>query len=129
MSQELYGDADGFEFNMGGYIDTYYEADGIRWKGWTETQIEHLAECYPRIVEQFREAALDIIEMYLRSICDSHIERAKIWVEWKQTEFGSGGTFRNLEKIAWLCQDGKPTAEEVYNIFLNKAQRLQYYNE
>lgn len=129
MSQELYGDAEGFEFNLGGYIDTYYENDGIRWRGWTAKQVEGLKECYPRIVQLFRDAALDIIEMYLRSICDSHVERAKRWVEWKHTEFGGGGTFRNLEKIAWLCLDAKPTAEKVYDIFLKKAQRLQHFDE
>ena len=37
-SCELFGDASGFEFNLGGYIDTYYEMDGIRWHGFSDGQ-------------------------------------------------------------------------------------------
>ena len=36
---------------------------------------------------------------------------------------------RNMENISWLCQDAKPTAEEVYNEFLREARKLMHYKE
>lgn len=41
---ELYGDADGFIFNMGGYIDAFYDCDDKRWQGFTDGQVELTAE-------------------------------------------------------------------------------------
>ena len=32
-----------------------------------------------------------------------------------------------MENISWLCQDAKPTAEEVYNEFLRQATKLIHY--
>ena len=60
-SCELYGDAWGFEFNLGGYIDTYYENDNMHWHGFSDEQVERLRRAYPDIVQLFRMVALYII--------------------------------------------------------------------
>ena len=60
-SCELYGDAWGFEFNLGGYIDTYYENDNMRWHGFSDEQVERLRRAYPDIVQLFRMVAWYII--------------------------------------------------------------------
>ena len=54
---ELYEDARGFEFNLGGYIDTYYENDDIRWHGFSDKQADELDRCYAKVVQIFRENA------------------------------------------------------------------------
>ena len=122
---ELYGDVVGFIFNMGGYIDSMYDNDKVRWHGFSDKQADELDKCYPKVVNVFREIALDIIEMHLRSMVPHDIERSRELSESPE----SSGTFRNMENISWLCQDAKPTAEEVYNEFLREARKLMHYKE
>ena len=125
VGMELYGDVVGFIFNMGGYIDSMYDNDKVRWLGFSDKQADELDKCYPKVVNVFREIALDIIEMYLRSMVPHDIERSRELRESPE----SSGTFRNMENISWLCQDAKPTAEEVYNEFLREARKLMHYKE
>lgn len=125
-SMELYGDAGGFIFNMGGYIDTMYDADEVRWHGFSDKQAEELERCYPKVVEEFREIALDIIEMHLRCMVPYDIELA---VKSMQDKPKPPGTFRNMERIAWECRNGELTAEEIYDIFLSQARKLMHYKE
>ena len=125
VSMELYGDPDGFIFNMGGYIDTMHDNDDVRWHGFSFKQANELERCYPNVVEIFREAALDIIEIHLRCMVPHDIERSRELRESSE----SRGTFRNMENISWLCQDAKPTEEEVYNEFLREARKLMHYKE
>ena len=127
-SFELYGDTGRFEFNLSGYIDTYYENDNIHWRGFSDEQVNRLKRAYPNIVQSFKDAGLDIIEHYLRALSDYDIERA---VEYVTTPAGQKprGTFRNLEYIAYECKDGRRSAEEIYNSFLKQAKRLIHYNK
>jgi rubrerythrin len=122
---ELYGDVVGFIFNMGGYIDSMYDNDKVRWHGFSDKQADELDKCYPKVVQVFRDIALDIIEMHLRCMVPYDIERSRELRESSE----SRGTFRNMENISWLCQDAKPTAEEVYNEFLREARKLMHYKE
>lgn len=122
-SFELFGDIRRFEFNLGGYIDTYYENDGIRWLGFREEQVNRLKRVYPDIVQSLRDAGLDIIEHYLRALSDYDIERAVEYVT-APVEQKSRGVFRNLEYIAYECKDGRRSAEEIYNCFLERVKRL-----
>jgi hypothetical protein len=122
---ELYGDVVGFIFNMGGYIDTMHDIDKVRWHGFSDKQADELDRCYAKVVQIFREIALDIIEMHLRCMVPYDIERSRELRESSE----SRGTFRNMENISWLCQDAKPTAEEVYNEFLREARKLKHYKE
>lgn len=124
-SMELYGDGVGFIFNMGGYIDTMYDIDKVRWHGFSDKQADELDRCYTKVVQIFREIALDIIEMHLRCMVPHDIERSRELRESSE----SRGTFRNMENIYWLCQDAKPTAEEVYNKFLSETRELMHYKE
>ena len=80
-TMELYGDAEGFIFNMGGYIDAMYDMDEVRWKGFSDKQVDELEWCYPQVVQLFREVALDIIEMYLRCMVPYDIELAAKYIE------------------------------------------------
>ena len=126
-SCELYGDAWGFEFNLGGYIDTYYENDDIRWHGFSDEQVDKLNKAYPNIVQSFRTIGLDIIEHYLRCMVPFDIELAGEY-------FGAPagrrqrGTFRNMDYIAYECRDGMRTAEEIYNRFVERAREMMHYN-
>ena len=122
---ELYGDVVGFIFNMGGYIDSMYDNDKVQWHGFSDKQADELDQCYPKVVKVFREIALDIIEMHLRCMVPHGIELSRELSESSE----SRGTFRNMENISWLCQDAKPTAEEVYNEFLREARKLMHYKE
>ena len=122
---ELYGDIVGFISNMGGYIDSMYDNDKVRWHGFSDKQADELDKCYPKVVQVFRDIALDIIEMHLRCMVPHDIERS--WELRESSE--SRGTFRNMENISGLCQDAKPTAEEVYNEFLREARKLMHYKE
>ena len=123
-TMELYGDAEGFIFNMGGYIDAMYDMDEVRWKGFSDKQVDELERCYPQVVQLFREVALDIIEMYLRCMVPYDIELAA-----KYIENSPHGTFRNMEHIAWECRNDKLTAVELYDIFLVRARKLMHYKE
>jgi hypothetical protein len=125
---ELYGDADGFIFNMGGYIDAFYDCDGKRWQGFTDGQVERLERSYSLVTETFQMAGTDIIEHYLRCMFQIDIELAIEYfsVPYRQRQ---RGTFRNMEHIAWECRDGKLTAEEIYDIFLSQARKLMHYKE
>ena len=123
VGMELYGSAEGFVFNMGGYIDAFYEADQIRWRGFSEQQETRLKESYNQVVRAFKLVALDIIEMYLRCINRADVERAE---RLKSSEGGVQGSFRNLEEIAWLCREKFPTASEVYDIFYYEVSELPY---
>ena len=122
---ELYGDIVGFISNIGGYIDSMYDNDKVRWHGFSDKQADELDKCYPKVVQVFRDIALDIIEMHLRCMVPYDIERSRELRESSE----SRGTFRNMENISWLCQDAKPTAEEVYNEFLREARKLMHYKE
>ena len=124
-SMELYGDVVGFIFNIGGYIYTMYDNDKVHWHGFSDKQADELDKCYPKVVKVFREIALDIIEMHLRSMVPYDIERSRKLRESSE----SRGTFRNMGNIPWLCKDAKPTAEEVYNEFLREARKLMHYKE
>jgi hypothetical protein len=124
VSFELYGDARKFEFNLGGYIDTYYENDNIRWHGFSEKQAAKLGRCYPEVVQAFRNVALDIIETHLRHVVTSDIEPVSKFLLDRTHR-----TFRNMEYIAWECRNGKLTAEEIYDIFLEQGKALMHYNE
>ena len=126
VSFELYGDARKFEFNLGGYIDTYYENDNIRWLGFSNKQADKLERCYSKVVEEFREIALDVIDMHLRCMVPYDIELAVKYMEERPKPLG---TFRNMEYIAWECRNGKLTAEEIYDIFLEQGRALMHYNE
>lgn len=123
---ELYGDVVGFIFNMGGYIDTMHDIDKVRWHGFSDKQADELDRCYAKVVQIFREIALDIIEMHLRCMVPYDIELAVKYMEEKPKPLG---TFRNMEYIAWECRDGKLTAEEIYDIFLSQARKLMHYKE
>ncbi len=125
-SMELYGDADGFIFNMGGYIDTMYDIDKIRWHGFSDKQADELERCYPKVVEEFREIALDVIEMHQRCMIPYDIELAVKYMEQKPKP---PGTFRNMEHIAWECRDGKLTAEDIYDNLLSRTRELMHYKE
>ena len=107
---ELYGDADGFIFNMGGYIDAFYDCDDKRWQGFTDGQVERLERSYSLVTETFQMAGTDIIEHYLRCMFQIDIELAIEYfsVPYRQRQ---RGIFRNMEHIAWECRDGKLTAE------------------
>lgn len=126
VSMELYGDADGFIFNMGGYIDTMYDIDEARWLGFSDKQADELERCYPKVVEGFREIALDVIEMHLRCMVSYDVELAVRYMEANPKPLG---TFRNMEHIAWECRNGKLTAEEIYDIFLSQARELRYFKK
>ena len=128
-SYELYGDADGFVFDLEGHIDTYYENDDKRWHGFTEEQWERLRQNYHSIVRCFQMVALDIIEHYLRSVVPYYIEQAVKLKEGESDCQQPFRTFRNMEKIAWLCRDGNPTAKEVYDSFLKEQRVLMHYKE
>ena len=125
-SCELFGDASGFEFNLGGYFDTYYEMDGIRWHGFSDGQTARLKNAYPDIIQPFRNVALDIIEHHLRTIHHHDIERA---INYFTSPVGQKPhrTFRNIEYIAYECRDKKPTAEDIYNRFVERARELKHY--
>lgn len=125
-SMELYGDADGFILNIGGYIDTMYDIDEVRWHGFSDKQAEELERCYPKVVEEFREIALDIIEMHLRCMVPYDIEQA---VKSMQEKPKPPGTFRNMERIAWECRNSELTAEEIYDSFLSQTRKLMNYKE
>ena len=123
---ELYGDADGFIFNMGGYIDAFYDCDGKRWQGFTDGQVERLERLYPLVVKVFQMAGTDIIEHYLRCMVQIDIELAIEYFSvplYRQPQ----GTFRNMEYIAYECRDGRCTAEEIYNSFVKRARELMNY--
>lgn len=120
---ELFGDASHFSLNLEGYIDTYHEIDETPWCGFSGRQSDELGRCYPKVVQVFREVALDIIEMYLRCMEPYDIERS---IKLKESSEPKG-TFRNMEHIASLCQEASPTANEVYDIFLNWARILMHY--
>ena len=122
---ELYGDVVGFIFNMGGYIDSMYDNDEVRWHGFSDKQADELDKCYSKVVQVFRDIALDIIEMHLRCMVPYDIERSR---ELKKSS-DSRGTFRNMDNIACLCQESRPTAEEVYGEFLREARELMHYKE
>ena len=128
-SLELYGDDDGFIFNLGGYIDAYHDIENLRWSGFTDRQVDGLSNAYPEVAKAFRNFSVDIIEMYLRSIRECDIRR----VTEKRANSNEGDVphsrFRNLEQIAWLCRDGILTADEVYNIFMERVNYLMYNNE
>lgn len=124
VSMELYGDVEGFIFNMGGYIDTMYDIDEVRWLGFSDKQVDELERCYAKVVEEIREIALDIIEMHLRCMVPYDIELAT-----KYMENSSYGTFLNMKQIAWECRNGELTAEEIYDIFLSQARTLMHHNE
>ena len=81
---ELYGDVVGFIFNMGGYIDTMHDIDKVRWHGFSDKQADELDRCYAKVVQIFREIALDIIEMHLRCMVPYDIELAVKYMEEKQ---------------------------------------------
>lgn len=121
---ELYGDADGFIFNMGGYIDTMYDMDEVRWHGFSDKQADELEQCYPKVVEEFREIAQDVIEMHLRCMVPYDIELAVMYMEENPMPHG---TFRNMEHIALECRNGKLRAEEIYDIFLSRARKVKNY--
>jgi len=123
---ELYGDVVGFIFNMGGYIDTMHDIDKVRWHGFSDKQADELDRCYAKVVQIFREIALDIIEIHLRCMVPYDIELAVKYMEEKLKPLG---TFRNMEHIAWECRDGNLTAEEIYDIFLDQARKLMHYKE
>ena len=124
---ELYGDARGFEFNLGGYIDTYYENDDIRWHGFSDEQVDKIKKAYPDVVKIFKAVGLDIIEHYLRCMVSFNIEMAG---EYFGTQAGRRprGTFRNMNYIAYECRDGRYTAEEIYNRFVERAREMMHYN-
>jgi hypothetical protein len=124
VSMELYGDVEGFIFNMGGYIDSMYDMDEVRWHGFSEKQVDELEKYYPKVVKEFREIALDVIEVHLRCIVPYDIEQAA-----KCLENSPHGTFLNMEHIARECRNGKRTAEEIYDIFLSQTRTLMHYNE
>lgn len=123
---ELYGDADGFIFNMGGYIDAFYDCDGKRWQGFTYGQVERLERSYPLVVKVFQMAGTDIIEHYLRCMVQIDIELA---IEYFSVPYRQRprGTFRNMEYIAYECRDGRCTAEDIYNRFMEQARELMNY--
>lgn len=125
---ELYGDANGFVFNMGGYIDAFYDCDDKRWQGLTDSQVERIERSYPLIVETFQMAGMDIIEQHLRCMVPFDIELA---VEYFSVPVGEAprGTFRNMEYIAYECRDGMRTAEEIYNRFVERARYMMHYND
>ena len=122
---ELYGDVVGFIFNMGGYIDSMYDIDKVRWHGFSDKQADELDKCYTKVVQVFQGIALDIIEMHLRCMVPYDIDCSRKLKETSE----SRGTFRNMENIAWLCQGSRPTAEEVYNEFLKEVRILMHYKE
>lgn len=126
VCMELYGDASGFIFNMGGYIDSMYDIDDVRWHGFSDKQADELERCYPKTVEEFREIAMDVIEMHLRCMVPYDIELSMKYMEEKPKPLG---TFRNMEHIAWVCRDGKLTAEDIYDILLSQARKLMHYKE
>ena len=128
-SLELYGDDDSFIFNLGGYIDAYHDIDNLRWGGFTDRQLEGLSNAYPEVTKAFRNFSVDIIEMYLRSIRDCDIRRITERRSNDDEHETPHSRFRNLEQIAWLCQDGILTAEEVYKIFIERVNCLMYDNE
>ena len=111
---------------MGGYIDTMYDIDEVRWHGFSEKQVAELEQCYPKVVEEFREIVLDVIEIHLRCMVPYDIELAVKYMAEKPKPLG---TFRNMEHIAWECRNGELTAEEIYDIFLSKARKLMHYKE
>jgi hypothetical protein len=123
---ELYGDADGFIFNMGGYIDAFYDCDGKRWQGFTDGQVGRLEKSYPLVVKVFQMAGIDIIEHYLRCMVPFDIELAGEYFG-AQAGRRQRGTFRNMDYIAHECRDGRCTAEEIYNRFVKRARELMYY--
>ena len=127
-SYELYGDAQGFEFNLGGYIDTYYENDNIRWCGFSDEQAHRLKRAYPDIVNSFKIGGISIIEYYLHRMEVSDIAQA---VEYFNIPSGQRPAmkFRNMKYIAYECRDKIRTAEEIYDNFLSQARDLMHYNE
>ena len=125
---ELYGDADGFIFNMGGYIDAFYDCDGKRWQGFTDEQVERLERSYSLVTETFQMAGTDIIEHYLRCMVPFDIELAGEYFG-AQAGRRQRGTFRNMDYIAYECRDGMRTAEEIYNRFVKRARKLMHYKE
>ena len=91
---ELYGDVVGFIFNMGGYIDTMHDIDKVRWHGFSDKQADELDRCYAKVVQIFREIALDIIEMHLRCMVPYDIELAvkymvKTEASWNIPQYGA----------------------------------------
>lgn len=127
-SCELYGDAQRFEFNLSGYIDTYYENDNIRWRGLSDEQVDRLKRTYPDIVYSFRIMAISIIEYYLRRMNLSDIAQA---VEYFNIPLGQRPKveFSNMNYIAYECRNKVRTAEEIYDIFLSQARKLMHYKE
>ena len=125
-SYELYGDAQRFEFNLSGYIDTYYENDNIRWHGLSDEQVDRLKRTYPDIVHSFKIGATSIIEYYLRRMNLSDIVQA---VEYFKIPSGQRPKveFSNMMYIAYECRDKVRTAEEIYDIFLSQARKLRHY--
>ena len=124
---ELYGNARGFEFNLGGYIDTYYENDNIRWHGFSDEQVDKLEKAYPDVVQIFKAVGLDIIEHYLRCMVPFDIELAGEYFG-AQAGRRPRGTFLNMDYIAYECRDGRCTAEEIYNRFMEQAREMMHYN-
>lgn len=99
--------------------------DGIRRHGFSDGQATRLKNAYPDIIQPFRNVALDIIEHYLRTIHPHDIERA---INYFTTPVGQNphGTFRNIEYIAYERRDKKPTAEDIYNRFIERARELMH---
>ena len=102
-----------------------YDNDEVRWHGFSDKQADELDKCYSKVVQVFRDIALDIIEIHLRCMVPYDIERSRKLKESSE----SRGTFRNMDNIAWLCQESRPTAEEVYGEFLREARELMHYKE
>ena len=102
-----------------------YDNDNVRWHGFSDQQADELDKCYSKVIQVFRDIALDIIEMYLRCMVPYDIERSR---ELKESP-ESRGTFRNMENIARLCEESRPTAEEVYGEFLREVRELMHYKE
>ena len=64
--------------------------------------------------------------MHLRCMVPYDIELAVKYMEERPKPLG---TFRNMEYIAWECRNGKLTAEEIYDFFLEQGKALMHYNE
>lgn len=72
-------------------------------------------------------AGTDIIEHYLRCMVQIDIELAIEYfsVPYRQRQ---RGTFLNMDYIAYECRDGRCTAEEIYNRFMEQAREMMHYN-
>ena len=71
-------------------------------------------------------AGTDIIEHYLRCMFQIDIELA---IEYFSVPYRQRGTFLNMDYMAYECRDGRCTAEEIYNRFVERARELMHYNE